>query len=258
MSPMPVMPPISQEPLRIEICKDAEDLARHAAGLFVAKAGLALGARRQFAVALSGGETPRRMYRLLTQDHYTYQIVWQAMQVYFSDERCVPPDDARSNYRMAQETLLSKVPVPAQNIHRMRGENDPPAAAAGYEEMLKENFTGVPAFDLILLGMGADGHTASLFPGSSAAAETERFVAVARDSAGTSRLTLTLPVINAARAVAVLVSGGEKADTLRRVLGTGARPEGLPIQSVRPASGQLIWIIDEAAASLLDPPATVD
>src|SRR5678816_4537920 len=104
MSPMPVPPPISQEPLRIEICKDAEDLARHAAGLFVSKAGLALGARRQFAVALSGGETPRRMYTLLTQDHYAYQIVWQAMQVYFTDERCVAPDDVRSNYRMAHET----------------------------------------------------------------------------------------------------------------------------------------------------------
>lgn len=253
MSPMPAPPPFSQDPLRIEVCKDAEDLARHAAGLFVSRAGLALGARRQFAVALSGGETPRRMYALLTQDHYAYQIVWPAVQVYFSDERCVPPDDPRSNYRMAWETMLSRVGLPEQNIQRMRGEDDPVLAADAYERELLEAFAGAPRFDLVLLGMGADGHTASIFPGGQPAGE--RWVAVATDPTGARRLTLTLKTINAARTVAVLVAGREKADTLKRVLGADAREVGLPIQAVRPTDGQVIWIIDEAAASQLDPPA---
>ena len=195
------------------------------------------------------------MYTLLTQDHYAYQVLWQAVQIYFGDERCVPPGDPRSNYRMVSETLLSKVPLPPENVHRMRGEDDPSAAAAGYEARLRQDFAGAPRFDLLLLGMGADGHTGSLFPGSPALEETGRWVTVARDPAGASRLTLTLPVINAARTVAVLVSGREKAGTLKRVLGAEDRAVGLPIQRVRPAEGQLVWILDEAAASLLDPPA---
>ena len=255
MSPMPSPPPISQEPLRIDICKDAEDLARHAAGLVVAQASRALGARRQFAIALAGGATPKRLYSLLTQDHYAYQVVWPAAQVYFGDERCVPPDDPKSNYGAVREILLTGLRVPESNIHRMRGEDDPPAAAAAYEQELRAGFVDTPRFDLVLLGMGSDGHTASLFPGSPALSETERLVAATRDSEGLDRITLTLPVINAAHTVAVLVSGREKAAMLRRVLGAEARPEGFPIQQVKPAGGQLIWVIDEAASSLLDPPA---
>jgi len=254
MSPMPTPGPLSEQPLRIEICQDADDLARHAAGLIVAQAGRAFGSRRQFALALSGGQTPRLTYELLTQDHYAYQIVWPAVRIWFSDERCVPPDDARSNYRMVQETLLSRVPIPDDNVRRMRGEDDPQRAAADYEKQLDASFTGGPRFDLVLLGMGPDGHTASLFPGSDAVMVTGRSVVATRDPQGMSRLTLTLPAINAARAVAVLVSGQEKAAMLRRVLGAEARDEGLPIQKVKPA-GQLIWMIDEAAASELSPPA---
>ncbi|HEY3174478.1 MAG TPA: 6-phosphogluconolactonase [Candidatus Polarisedimenticolia bacterium] len=254
MSPMPTPGPINEAPLRIEICKDGEDLARHAAGLFVALAGKALGARRQFTVALAGGRTPRRMYELLTEDHYAYQVVWPAVRIFWSDERCVAPDDGRSNYRMALETMLSKVKVPPGNIHRMKGEEDPASAAASCEKDLRDRFDGPPRIDLILLGMGTDGHVASLFPASPALEERESLVTVSRDPEGLARLTYTLPLINAARAVAILVSGEEKAPMLRRVLGAGARDEGLPVQRVRPADGQLIWLLDQAAGSTLESP----
>lgn len=259
MSPMPSPPPLNEPSLRIEICRDADDLARHAAGLFVSLAGRSLGARRQFTVALSGGETPRRMYRLLTEEHYAFQVVWSAVQVFFSDERCVPPDHPDSNYRMAGETLLSRVPVPPQNVHRLACEGDPDDAASAAGKDLLAQFGGVaPRFDCILLGVGTDGHTASLFPGSPALQAADRLVAATTAPDGSPRLTLTLPVINAARTVMVLASGESKAAIVRRVLGARAVPEGLPMQRVRPLDGQLIWILDEAAASSLapqDPPA---
>jgi len=254
MSPMPSPGPVNESPLRIEICKDAEDMARHAAGMLVAMAGRALGSGGRFSVALAGGETPRRMYAILTSDHFSYQVVWPAVQIYFSDERCVPPDDPRSNYRMASETILTKVGVPAANIHRMRGEDEPAGAALRYEEELKAHLGPAPVLDLVLLGMGTDGHVASLFPGSVALSSNDRLTAIAKGPDGLQRLTLTLPVINAARAVAILVSGEAKAETMRDVLGTGAPDRGLPVQRVRPVSGQLIWILDGAAASMLDAP----
>src|SRR5262245_24459564 len=254
MSPMPSPGPINEAPLRIEICKDADDMARHAAGLFVAAAGRALGAGGRFSVALAGGDTPRKTYGMLTSEHFSYQIVWPAVQIYFSDERCVAPDDPRSNYRMATETILSKVGVPPANIHRMRGEEDPGVAAARYETELRDHLGPAPALDLVLLGMGTDGHVASLFPGSAALTVNDRLTTVAQGPDGLSRLTLTLPVINAARAVAILVSGESKAAMLRDVLGAGRPDNGLPAQQVRPHSGQLIWILDGAAASLLDSP----
>lgn len=255
MSPMPSPGPINEAPLRIEICKDAEDLARHAAGLFVATAGRSLGSGGRFNVALSGGETPRRMYQMLTSDHFAYQIVWPAVQVYFSDERCVTPEDPRSNYRMVHEALLSKAGVPSGNIHRMHGEMDPAASAAQYEKELKEQLGATPVLDLVLLGMGADGHVASLFPGSAALEANDRLTGVAQGPDGLARVTLTMRVINAAHAVAILVSGESKASTLREVLGAGAQERGLPVQRVRPASGRLVWILDGAAASMLDAPA---
>ncbi|MFQ5701100.1 MAG: 6-phosphogluconolactonase [Acidobacteriota bacterium] len=256
MSPMPSPPPLKRDPLRIEICKDPEDLARHAAGLFVGYAGRALGSRGRFRVALSGGRTPRRMYAALTLEHVISQIVWPAVQLFFSDERCVPPDDDRSNYRMAHEALLSKLPIPEENIHRMRGElEDPDAAARAYEEELRREFApGEVALDLVMLGMGADGHTASLFPGEPASKETDRLVTAARPAGGPARLTLTFPAINAARAVMILVSGEGKAEIARRVLGAETRAEEVPIQSVRPADGEVVWLLDAAAASKLSPP----
>lgn len=251
MSPMPTPPPLKEDPLRIEICADEADLARHAATLFATLAGRALGARRLFTAALSGGSTPRRTYEELTRPHVTHQIVWPAVHLFFSDERAVPPDDDASNHRMVQQALLAHVPIPSGNVHRMEGEAaDLDAAAAAYERELRAPFGGgMPRLDLVLLGVGEDGHTASLFPGGSELQETSRLVVPSRAPGGQRRLTLTLPAINAARVVAVLVSGEKKAAVVRRVLGAGARDEGLPIQRVRPHDGQMLWLLDEAAAA---------
>ncbi|HKY33429.1 MAG TPA: 6-phosphogluconolactonase [Candidatus Polarisedimenticolia bacterium] len=253
MSPMPTPPPLREDPLRIDICKDAGEVARHAAALFTAAAGRALGAGRRFSAALSGGRTPRRLYELLSEDNHAHQVVWPAVELFWSDERCVGPDHADSNYGAAREALLSKVPVAPAHVHRIRGEDpDPRRAAADYERELRSAFLGEPRLDLVLLGMGEDGHTASLFPGSPLLEERVALAAAAADPAGTPRVTLTLPAINAARLVAVLVTGPGKAAMARRVLGARARDERLPIQRVRPAAGQLVWILDADAASELE------
>ena len=252
MSPMPAPPPISQDPVRIEICKDPDDLARHAAALFVAQSGRALGAGRRFSVALSGGETPRRTYALLPAEHYAFQVVWPGVQIFFSDERCVPPDHPDSNYGMVAQALLAKVRVNQADVHRMRGEDDPAQAAQAYETEIRSHLGAEPRFDLVLLGMGEDGHTASLFAGSPALEARDRLVAVSADPSGRPRLSLTLDAINAARTVAVLVSGEGKSEIARRVLGKDREDGTLPIQRVRPANGQLLWLLDEAAASRLE------
>ena len=258
MSPMPTAPPLKEDPVRIEVCGTAEELAGHAASMFVAQAARALGSRGLFTVALSGGRTPRRMYELLGQDHLAHQVVWPAVHVFFSDERCVPPDDDRSNYGMARRALLSKLPLPPSNVHRMRGEDpDPSAEAARYEREIRDITGDPPRLDMVLLGMGEDGHTASLFPADAALGETRRLAAAVRIPDGTSRLTITLPAINAARLVAVIVSGERKAPMLQRVLGSGGAERihtGLPIGAVRPSGGQLLWLLDSAAASMLQPP----
>ncbi len=258
---MPQPPPLRQDPLRIEICKGPADLARHAAALFADRAGRALGSRGRFAAALSGGDTPRAAYALLAEPVYAHQIVWPAVHVFFGDERGVPPEHPDSNYRTAHEALLSKVPIPPANVHRMRAEEgeDAEAAACAYEKELHDLLGAEPRLDLVLLGMGADGHTASLFPGSPALSGSGSgggLVASVEDPEGRRRLTLTPTAINAAGCVAVMVSGASKAEIVRRVLGRDARPEGLPIQAVRPTGGQLLWLLDEAAASLLEPPAS--
>ena len=252
MSPMPSPGPVKIEPVRIEVCRNEEHLAACIAARFVELAGRALGSRGWFRVALAGGATPRAAYGLLPQDHMAWQVVWPAVQLFFSDERCVGPDHPDSNFRMAQEVLLSKVPLPPANVHRMRGEDDPAAAALAYDQEIRAQFGDQPArFDLVLLGMGADGHTASLFPGG-ADTEPGKLVAATTAPDGGRRISLTLPAINAARTVLVMVSGERKAAMLKRVLGAGARPEGLPIQQVKPADGQLLWLIDQAAASELE------
>jgi 6-phosphogluconolactonase len=251
MSPMPSPPSMKEDPLSIEICADETELARHAASLVAALAGRALGSRRLFTIALSGGSTPRRLYAELARPHISHQIVWSAVHVFFTDERAVPPDHEASNHRMAREALLSHVPIPEGNVHRMAGEApDPDREAAAYEQALRAPFGGgAPQLDLVLLGVGDDGHTASLFPGGPEMDERERLVTTSRAPDGMARLTLTLPVINAARVVAVLASGEAKAGVVRRVLGTAARDEGLPIQRVRPGQGRLVWLLDEPAAS---------
>jgi len=232
----------------VTVLPNAAALADAAAARFVAAAGDAIASHGQFIVALSGGSTPRDTYlRLGTK---TSEVMWSRVQVVWSDERCVPPHNVESNYRMARETLLDRVPIPAANVHRIHGEDDPATAAAAYEATLR----ALARIDLVLLGLGEDGHTASLFPGSAAVREQSRWVMAARAAAASSwRITLTPPVINAAAEVLFLVSGGAKASILRRVLESSRRPEELPAQAIAPSNGRVRWYVDAAAAAELTP-----
>lgn len=216
----------------------------------------AVAQRGRFTIALSGGSTPKSLFNLLATNARTV-FPWDRTFFFWSDERHVPPTDPESNYRMAEETMLSKIPVAASNVFRIPAENsDASAAAEAYELTLRKFFQlepgQFPIFDLILLGMGPDGHTASLFPNSPGLQEKTRLV-IANwvDKLKTSRLTLTLPVLNAARSVAFLVSGTDKATVLRTVLEEDAPPEQYPSKLVRPTNGRLIWFVDRAAASEL-------
>jgi 6-phosphogluconolactonase len=199
-------------------------------------------------VALSGGSTPRTTYALLASDEFAARVDWPRVRVFWGDERCVPPDHPDSNYRMAREALLDKVPIPTENVHRMRGELPPDQAATAYQAELEAVLGASGRFDLILLGMGADGHTASLFPGTAALEERERtVVAVYVKRLRAWRVTLTLPVINAGRHVLFLVSGTAKAPTLARIRAGELLSAGL----VQPDQGQLTWLVDMAAAGQL-------
>ena len=237
----------------IRIYPDAASLARAASEHFVTLAAEAIAARRRFAVALSGGSTPRATYALLADDEFAARLDWSCVHVFWGDERCVPPDHPGSNFRLADEALLSHIPIPSDNIHRVHGELGPEAAAQAYAAALRTFFgTTWPRFDLVLLGMGSDGHTASLFPGSPALRETARSVVAVTacyQDRPAHRVTLTPPAINAARQVLFLVTGTAKAETLQAVL---EGPEGpYPAQRIRPTSGQLIWLVDVEAASRL-------
>lgn len=216
----------------------------------------AIDKRGQFAIALSGGSTPKNLFTLIAANAST-SLLWDKIFFFWSDERHVPPTDPESNYRMANETLLSRVPVPSANIFRVPAENpDASAAAKSYEQTLYSFFAvkdgEFPRFDLILLGMGPDGHTASLFPNTPALQEKSRwFVANWVEKLHTHRLTLTVPVLNAARRVIFLVSGTDKAAALREVLEGGAAAEKFPSKLVQPSQGDLLWLVDRAAASEL-------
>jgi 6-phosphogluconolactonase len=237
----------------IEIYPDAEQLTQAAAEQFTALAQTAINERGRFTVALSGGSTPRALFQLLATDSFTARIDWSSVQVFWGDERGVPPEHPDSNYRMASETLLDYVPVPESNVHRMQGELDPTRAANAYSEILRQTFEeSPPVFDLILLGMGDDGHTASLFPGTAAVYERNRWVVghfVGRLQ--TWRITLTPVVINAARTVLFLVSGANKAERLKQVLEGAFQPHVLPAQIVQPRKSRLLWLVDKAAAAKL-------
>ncbi|MGI8997425.1 MAG: 6-phosphogluconolactonase [Pyrinomonadaceae bacterium] len=242
----------------VRVLRDADEVSRVAADEITRRANQVVRERGKFTVALSGGSTPKVLYTLLANSDAPYreQMPWGFTHFFFGDERHVPPDHAQSNYCMAREAMLSEVPVPAENVHRVTGENpDARVAADDYERVLRDFFGtqpgAVPRFDLILLGVGADGHTASLFPGTPALVEQSRFfVANWVKKSGSHRLTLTLPVINNAHAVMFLVAGKEKADVLRSVLevehdDSSAR---FPARLVHPVDGELLWLVDEAAA----------
>jgi 6-phosphogluconolactonase len=208
-------------------------------------------AENRFSIVLSGGSTPRGVYSLLAQIQET-DLDWSMVHFFWGDERCVPPDHPDSNYKMAQEVLLRKIPVPDSNIHRMSGEKHPIAAADLYQQELESFFTDNPKFNMVLLGMGSDGHTASLFPGSDAIMEQNRWVSASYITHLKAwRITLTPIVINQAEHIVFMVSGEDKAHTLQRVLDGAYEPDLLPAQVIQPKKGTLSWMIDQQAAAHL-------
>jgi 6-phosphogluconolactonase len=234
----------------IKVCADPEALSVAAAEVFVAEARKAVDARGRFTVALAGGDTPRMTYELLGQEPFRGLVPWQKVHIFWGDERCVGADDPRNNARMARRVLLDRVPVPPGQIHPMVCVSSPREAAAEYEALLRGFFNGAPRFDLVLLGLGENGHTASLFPGTPVLEEQQRWVAevhVAEE--GMDRLTLTAGTINAAARVVFLVSGSRKAAVLREVLEDASCT--LPARLIAPAEGELLWLVDRDAASLL-------
>lgn len=252
---------MSQAPA-IHTFTDAQELTRAAAGLFLEVGKQAIAERNRFLVALSGGSTPKALYSILANDKYAQQLDWSKVHFLFGDERSVPPTHADSNFAMANAILFSPLHIPSAQIHRMRGEDPPETAAAQYETTLRHLTTAVPGqwprLDLVLLGMGDDGHTASLFPGTASLTEQTRWVVPSTSPQGTrARVTLTLGVINHASVVLFLVAGRNKAAVVRRVL--EQRPGGpgpYPAALIRPETGRLLWYLDRAAASELT--ATTD
>jgi 6-phosphogluconolactonase len=236
----------------VERFDDPAAMMRAAAERIVEQASAAITARGRFLFVLSGGKTPRSLYELLATRPYATRIDWPSVHIFWGDERCVPPEDPASNYRMAREALLDHVSLPPANIHRIHGEDNPEAAASHYEHLLRSHVDPRDqTFDLVLLGMGTDGHTASLFPGTPAAAELERWVVATRGPEREGwRVTLTRPALTAASNVTFLVSGADKAERLREVLEDHpASP--LPAQLIHPKRGALHWMIDASAAARL-------
>ena len=238
----------------IEIFPNHASLALRAAEQFAALAEYAIRKRGRFVVALSGGSTPKPMNALLATPRFVELIEWEKVFVFWSDERCVAPEDPESNYGSARESLLVNVPIPAGNIQRIYGELSPEHAAQKYEDKLREFFAGqpTPRFDLILLGLGDDGHTASLFPGTPAVRENSRWaMAVTHQEPPlplVDRVTLTPAIINAAANITFLVTGQAKAERLRQVLRDPYNPDRLPAQAIRPKNGKLFWFLDDAVA----------
>jgi len=245
----------------IRILSDADQLARFAARLFLRRLILTLPIQVQFTIALSGGSTPKKMFEILGNDERFKKGVeggaWDYLHFFWSDERHVPPDHAESNYKLAYDSMLSPLGIRESNIHRIKGElEDAGEAARQYEAEILRDFPvsegQLPKFDLIFLGLGPDGHTASLFPGTKALQDEKRLVV--SNWVGkfyTERITMTAPLLNNAACVVFLVSGKDKALPLKAVLEGRYEPEQLPAQLIRPESGKLIWLLDSAAASLL-------
>ncbi len=249
--------------INYSISSTPAEVAKAAARLFTTAAVNAAASRGLARIAISGGTTPKAMFQLLANPAQPFlkQLPWDRLDLYWVDERCVPPDNSESNYRMTAEALLSKVPLPPDRVHRMEGELDPEVAAARYESAIRNTFklegAETPTFDLVLLGMGDDGHTASLFPHTEALNDLSHIVTANHvPQKDTWRVTLTWPVINQGRQVAFLIEGAAKAQVLHDVFTGPYQPETFPSQLIRPASGHLILLLDAAAASNLPIPAT--
>jgi 6-phosphogluconolactonase len=240
---------------KIKIYKNIDDLSRAAAEIFTESVSQAITQRGKFLVALSGGSTPNQLYQLLASAPYRDQIDWERAHVFWGDERCVPADDRGNNYFQARQALLDQVNIPADNVHRVLSTLEPASAALEYARTLKEFAApplAWPRFDLVLLGMGDDGHTASLFPGSPVN-ETEPVIAVTANyqDRPANRVSLTPMVFNSARRVIFLVTGLGKAVTLTQVLSDIYTMDLLPAQRIQPIDGEVLWLVDEAAASKL-------
>ena len=235
----------------VRVLPNASEAARAAAEEVVGAAGDAVANRGVFRIALSGGRTPRALFQALASRRLRDRVDWGRARVFFVDERCVPPTDERSNYRMAKEHLLGPLRIPEANIFRIQGENEPRSAAREYERVLAREFGGrTPRFDFVLLGVGADGHTASLFPGPGAVAgRTKAVTSVYVPALAEWRITLTLPVLNSARRIVFVAVGKEKRSAVSAVLQRKRGSSTLPASLVKPKPGSLIWILDGAAAA---------
>jgi len=241
--------------MSIAIYSDTDTLSHEAAQYIVRVATESIASHRHFTLALSGGSTPKKLYTLLGEEPYRSQIDWALVDIFWSDERCVPPDSEDSNYLMARQVLLSKIPIPANQIHRMPADQ-PDRDAASYAYTLEMQQTigsdGVPSFDLIQLGMGPEGHTASLFPHQPSLHEQQRLVMpVSVPKPPPARLTFTPRLLNAAKHVLFLVTGAEKQDAVKAVLEDDYQPDEYPAQIVQPSKGEVSWMLDTAAAAKL-------
>jgi 6-phosphogluconolactonase len=236
----------------MQIFHDPEALARGLADLFVSLGRMAMSDRGSFHVALAGGNTPRAAYELLAQEPLRGELSWSDVFIYFGDERCVPPDDEQSNYLMAKRAFLDSVGIPRANVHRIAGEIEPGHAANEYASLLRTVFGNVPQLDLVLLGIGLDGHTASLFPGTPPDTDDDALVrAVYARPQMMWRVTMTPKVLNHGRTVAFAVEGAEKAAILATVYQGPRDPVKYPAQIVEPVSGRLMWLVDDLAAGML-------
>lgn len=237
----------------VRILPDKDRLIAFTADYITSVVEATLSTKPVFTIALSGGSTPRPLYECLATAEYAQRITWSKVHVFFGDERCVPPEHPDSSYGMIQDKLLSSVPIPAENIHRLRGEIVPAQAAIEYEQELRRFFGASDTlFDVNLLGMGDDGHTASLFPGTAAIHEREKWVMAHHvEKVKMWRLTLTPPALNAALQVIFLVSGAGKATMLKRVLQGDYQPENYPSQIIKPVHREALWLVDADAGRLL-------
>ena len=239
---------------KIIVIDDPILLAKRAAKIFAAIAKRSIGKRGRFGVALSGGSTPRRMHKMLAEDPFIRIIPWGKTHIFWVDERCVPPDSHASNYGIAKKDFIDAVPIPETHVHFITCESSPRASAKEYQKTLNDflylESTRPPRFDLIYLGMGADGHVASLFPGQKTLYEKQELIVAAKGGdPNVNRISMTLPLLNQARCIVFMITGEEKAKTVQTVLEDSQI--GLPAQKIRPLNGRLTWLLDRRAASLL-------
>lgn len=234
--------------MNVLVLPDIDGMSREAANIFIASAGKHISSQGRFTVAISGGSTPLNFFSLLASNMYAGKIEWSCVHFFWVDERCVPKDDRESNFKGAWDALLSEVSIPETNIHRIKGELSPDDGALEYEDELKGFFgAGVPEFDLVLLGMGEDGHTASLFPASDSLKESKKLaIPVYVEKLKSWRVTLTIPVLNNAHSIVFLITGKNKTDVLKEIL--DKKSEKYPVGLIKPKNGSLTWLVDKDAA----------